>query len=356
MQNQNANTIRDIFESHKGKVSDKWSSYLEEYERLFHDIKENPVSLLEIGIQNGGSLEIWGKYFGKAEKLIGCDINENCRKLSFDDRRMAVIVGDANTDAVQRQIEELSPSFDIVIDDGSHKSGDIIQSFARYFPLLKPGGIFLAEDLHCSYWKEFEGGLFDPLSSISFFKDLADIISHEHWGIPESRRMLLEAYSNYYKTDFKESDLAEIRSVEFLNSICVVRKGTSEDKGLGIRRLSGSSAEVFAVKLGSGSSGSASLDGAPDQSDNEWSRSAMFQQRNSVAAVAKEISGLHAQISELNLELQNTKMQLAGKLADLDGANHEIKKLQHTLGLRENSLSWKITRPLRWMSNAILRK
>ena len=126
MQNQNANTIRDIFESHKGKVSDKWSSYLEEYERLFHDIKENPVSLLEIGIQNGGSLEIWGKYFGKAEQLIGCDINENCRRLSFDDRRMAVIVGDANTVVVQRQIEELSPPFDIVLVVGSHKSGGIV--------------------------------------------------------------------------------------------------------------------------------------------------------------------------------------------------------------------------------------
>ncbi|MEI8210365.1 MAG: hypothetical protein WCG16_14235, partial [Methylococcales bacterium] len=56
-----------IFANHKGKVSDKWSIYLYEYSRLFETYRNRPVRLLEIGVQNGGSLEIWGQYFVNAK-------------------------------------------------------------------------------------------------------------------------------------------------------------------------------------------------------------------------------------------------------------------------------------------------
>ena len=67
-------TLKQLYGEHKGKVSDKWFSYLSEYERIFASYREMPLRLLEIGVQNGGSLEIWSKYFHKAEKLLGCDI------------------------------------------------------------------------------------------------------------------------------------------------------------------------------------------------------------------------------------------------------------------------------------------
>ncbi|MFA7345322.1 MAG: class I SAM-dependent methyltransferase [Terrimicrobiaceae bacterium] len=346
-QGDTAATIREISEAHRGKVSDKWSSYLDEYERVFRDIKGEPVSLLEIGIQNGGSLEIWGKYFARAEKLVGCDINEKCRVLTFEDDRVSVVVGDANTDEVQRRIGQISPSFDIIIDDGSHKSGDIIRSFARYFPLLKPGGIFLAEDLHCSYWRDFDGGLFDPLSSISFFKDLADIISHDHWGIPESREALLEAYGRAYTAEFSETDLAGIHSVEFLDSICVVKKRAVGQEGLGRRCFSGSTADVFPVEFQEESSDPGKINGADDQRHNEWSGTELFHDKNAAGAVAGEIRGLRKKIGELENDLQSSGVQLAGAMADLKGANRQIEKLSHALALRENSLSWKLTAPLR---------
>lgn len=356
MQTNTPETLREISEAHTGKVSDKWSSYLDEYERSFRSLKDCPVSLLEIGIQNGGSLEIWGKYFKNALQLVGCDINERCRILTFEDPRLSLVVGDANTDEVQRQIEQLSPSFDIVIDDGSHKSGDIIKSFSRYFPLLKPGGIFLAEDLHCSYWRDFEGGLFDPLSSISFFKDLADIISHDHWGIPESRTALLDTYRAAYGAEFLEASLAGIQSVEFLNSICIVKKRQAHQEGLGKRCLSGRDAAVFPVAFPEDSSGPGEVNGAADQRGNEWSRSGLFESRSNIGGIASEISGLRKQVSGLESELQNARNQLAGVSADLNGARRQIEKLTHTLALRESSLSWKLTAPLRKISAAWLGK
>ena len=346
MQNSATTTLREISKVHQGKISDKWSSYLDEYERLFHQLKSHPISLLEIGVQNGGSMEIWGKYFPNARSLIGCDINEKCRNLTFEDKRIKVIVGDANSDTIQCEIVKISDQFDIIIDDGSHKSGDIVKSFSRYFPKLKKGGLFLAEDLHCSYWEEFEGGLFDPLSSVSFFKDLSDIINHEHWGISESRKALLEPYCVAYGNDFTESGLAEIQSVEFLNSICVVRKKNEGSTGLGERCLSGAYAQVFPPD---DTAGSKPLAQVPNQTNNTWSQKALFHERTATADTTKEISNLKGKVSDLKINRDDLIQENQEKLNRLNLANKQIEKLKHTLILRESSASWKITAPLRFI-------
>jgi len=351
---QKTSTLGEISQAHQGKVSDKWSSYLEEYQRLFCEYQNRPVSLLEIGIQNGGSLEIWGKYFANARTLTGCDINEKCRNLKFEDPRIAVVVGDANSDPVQGEILERSADFDLIIDDGSHTSGDIVKSFARYFPRLNAGGIFLAEDLHCSYWRDFEGGLFDPLSSVSFFKNLADIVNHEHWGIREKRTDLLEPFRAAYGFDFAESDLAQIRSVEFLNSICVVRKCESGGGGLGVRRLAGTSAEVF-VPTEPGT-GSGPMNRVPDESANIWSQAAQFQARSAAGDTAKEILDLKAGIARLEGEKDGIRVESDRLAFELGQANRRIDKLSHTLTLRDSSISWKLTAPLRALQNAIFRR
>jgi len=53
-------TIETLHRQKKtGKVSDKWDSYLPIYDRLFGPRKDDAIGLLEIGVQNGGSLEIW---------------------------------------------------------------------------------------------------------------------------------------------------------------------------------------------------------------------------------------------------------------------------------------------------------
>lgn len=56
-------TLTDMYQDHIGKLSDKWEFYLREYERVLKDYRKRNISLLEIGIQNGGSLEIWSVFF-----------------------------------------------------------------------------------------------------------------------------------------------------------------------------------------------------------------------------------------------------------------------------------------------------
>jgi hypothetical protein len=65
---------------------------------LFSVYRDQQIRLLEIGVQNGGPLEIWAKYFLKAEKIVGCDIDQNCGRLQFADPRIKIVIGDVNSD------------------------------------------------------------------------------------------------------------------------------------------------------------------------------------------------------------------------------------------------------------------
>ena len=117
-----------------GKISDKWTLYLKEYERIFSSYRSLPVALLEIGVQNGGSLDIWTEYFPKAALVMGLDINPRCGELFYNSHVVKNIVGDVNDSAVRSRILAEAKSFDIVIDDGSHNSPDIINTFCNFFP------------------------------------------------------------------------------------------------------------------------------------------------------------------------------------------------------------------------------
>jgi len=260
-------SFSEIFLSHGGKVSDKWSSYIPLYEDLFQTFRGKNVSLLEIGIQNGGSLEIYSKYFSRFETLIGCDINEKCQFLDYGSD-ISLVLGDCNDDLTRKKITDISSSFDIIIDDGSHKSDDIIISFLKYFSILKRGGIYLIEDLHASYWQRWGGGLFYKNSSISFLKLLVDIVNAEHWGLAEKIKDLLILEFPDYQTLIDDDILSDIKSVSFSNSICIIRKcDVGERNTLGRHSVRGSEALVDeSIKT---------IDGLPlfqiDERKNPWS-------------------------------------------------------------------------------------
>src|SRR5215218_1737731 len=99
-----------LYKNHKGKLSDRWSFYLEQYEHVLAPWRDKEIRLLEIGIQNGGSLEIWGEYFPRATKLVGCDVDPLCARLQYGDPRVAVVVADASSDQGFREIEQHASS------------------------------------------------------------------------------------------------------------------------------------------------------------------------------------------------------------------------------------------------------
>jgi hypothetical protein len=134
-------SLAEIHRKKIGKVSDKWSSYLDFYDDKLWYLQDSNINLLEIGVQNGGSLETWSRYFWKAEKIVGIDVDPKCADLKFDDSRIQVVIGDAKT-------VELEDTFDIIIDDGSHQASDIIANWQHWWPKLNDGGVYVVEDFH----------------------------------------------------------------------------------------------------------------------------------------------------------------------------------------------------------------
>ena len=258
----------DVIRAHRGKVSDKWSSYLDIYDRLFAPLRNAPLSILEIGVQNGGSLEIYDRFFQKAIRIVGVDANPRCADLRYDSDKVELVIGDVGGQSTKEKITQISKQFDVIVDDGSHISRDIIEAFLLYFPLLVPGGIYVVEDVSCSYWRNWEGALFYERSSITFFKTLLDVVNAEHWGIKEGPRDLLQLRFPNLRTPIPDDVCNEIFSITVFNSVVVITKNDEQKKGrLGTRVTVGSEATV--VPLPPELHGSSIT---PDESGNPWSK------------------------------------------------------------------------------------
>ncbi len=299
-------SLYDFYFEHRGRVSDKWDIYLREYDRLFFDLRNKDIRLLEIGVQNGGSLEIWQKYFPNAEIILGCDINPCCGKLTYDEPKVHIIIGDVNSDVTEDNITHCSPSFDIIIDDGSHKSSDIIKTFARYFSKINDGGLFVAEDLHCSYWSEFDGGLYYPYSSMAFFKRLADVVNHEHLGVEKTRIQLISGFGERYSVEFDEDVLKSIHSIEFFNSVCVIRKSSKKNNTLGSRVVVGMDELILSGNLIL----HGTINSAIPQEENNWS-SLLRPPEEEWVQNKSDLEAKDLQLNDLQIELTSKGQHLA---------------------------------------------
>jgi hypothetical protein len=91
-----------------------------------------------------------------------------------------VVAGNLCTDPTRTLIPAFTPTFYIVIDDGAHTTPGIIQAFLMPFPLLQPGGLFVAEDVHAVY-RQGAGGVLAQASAQAFFKGVAELTNIEPW-------------------------------------------------------------------------------------------------------------------------------------------------------------------------------
>ena len=296
------NSLSQFFQRSEGKQAAKWLGYLQHYDRHLGPLKDKPISLLEIGIQAGGSLKIWANYFQSSPLIIGCDVDPKCKDLHYTDERIKVLIGDINSPSTLTALDSLTNAIDVIVDDGSHQSQDIITSFVNLFPRLAEGGVYLIEDLHCSYWENYGGGLHSPTSALAFFKKIVDVINHSVWGV--------DAIPNDFLSEFKESLSAEkgqdwgflhgIHSIEFVNSICVIRKCKPEHNMLGKLVLSGRVGPQINSVFGYAMTEM----NVPDQSQNIFSQ----QSTQALDAHAKNLI-LHDEIKRLKQVIFKTQLE-----------------------------------------------
>jgi cephalosporin hydroxylase len=160
------------FLNHKGRVIHKWKHYFPAYEAHFARFVNRPVTLLEIGCGQGGSLQMWKRYLGPHAQIVGIDNRPECSEFAED--QVAVRIGDQTDQKfLAKLLEEFGPP-DIVIDDGSHVMTHVVSTFGYLYPRTAVDGVYVVEDLHTAYWPEFGGGLRRQGTFIEGCKHLID--------------------------------------------------------------------------------------------------------------------------------------------------------------------------------------
>jgi len=136
--------------------------------------------MLEIGILDGGSLNMWKDYFHPDSTIVGIDINPSCLKHEYDSPNIKVKIGDqADTTFLQSLVDEYG-EFDLVLDDGSHHVNHVNKTFQFLFPKIANDGVYFIEDTHAAYWDSHGGSVENPESINNVAKNMIDIINADH--------------------------------------------------------------------------------------------------------------------------------------------------------------------------------
>jgi hypothetical protein len=142
-----ANQLEEYFDGHTtGRGVWKWRHYFDIYDKHFSKFRGHEVHILEIGIFSGGSLDMWRSYFGEKAHIYGVDIEPACR--SYEAPGTRIFIGDQSDKEFWREFMREVPQLDIVIDDGGHLASQQIPTLEVLLPHLRPGGIYLCEDIH----------------------------------------------------------------------------------------------------------------------------------------------------------------------------------------------------------------
>jgi hypothetical protein len=161
------NPLWDYFCSiEKGHGIWKWHHYFPIYHQHLQKFIGKPVKIVEIGIFSGGSLPMWKSYFGPQCHIYGVDIMEACKAYQSDD--VSVFIGDQEDPVFWDKFIKEVGDVDIVIDDGGHTHGQMIVTLEKMLPHLRPGGVFICEDIQGLHHKftEFVFGLASELNRI----------------------------------------------------------------------------------------------------------------------------------------------------------------------------------------------
>ncbi|PHH92480.1 hypothetical protein CDD83_7228 [Cordyceps sp. RAO-2017] len=140
------------------------------YEKYMSPFRNLPIKMLEIGLGcnmvlitdygPGASYHTWLEYLSHVN-LYFIEYDARCANKYRDKAVNAqVYVGDQADVAFLEQVVADTTTeglFDIIIDDGGHTMEQQTTSLEHLWPVVKPGGLYVIEDLQTSYWPDYGG-------------------------------------------------------------------------------------------------------------------------------------------------------------------------------------------------------
>jgi len=188
----------------------KWHHYFDIYTRYFERYRNRPIKMLEIGVFRGGSLRMWKEYFHPDSTIVGIDVDKSCQAHEIAERNVFVRIGSQGDPVFLAKVNAEFGPFDIILDDGSHKTHHQIISFGALFrSALKDGGCYMVEDVHTNYWIKHVDS---PETFIELSKQMID--------------MLHEPYFDRIETEFRHEHADAVAQMDLsylsanLDGIC----------------------------------------------------------------------------------------------------------------------------------------
>lgn len=126
-------------------------NYVAIYDPLFTPFRQDTFNFLEIGIYRCGSHKMWRDYFPNAT-IYGIDIRQKViDKYKHEERLMLQQVDQGDKQQLIKYANS-SPQWRVIVDDGSHKSSHQKLTFDVFWDSIEPGGYYVIEDTHTSFW------------------------------------------------------------------------------------------------------------------------------------------------------------------------------------------------------------
>lgn len=134
-------TLQQLGEKH-GTDKATRHSYLPTYDILLTGLRDEPIHLLEVGVEEGRSLRMWREYFPQAE-IVGIDNDKRQRWLGLTEGCLVAMIDSRDFDPTALGRKQ----FDVIIDDGSHEPEDQCLTLCNLWPNLAQGGLYFIEDV-----------------------------------------------------------------------------------------------------------------------------------------------------------------------------------------------------------------
>jgi len=218
-------TLDKISKFYGTDKSSEIHNYCEKYQKYFPFDRLEPIKILEIGVWDGKSLLTWKDYYPNST-IVGIDITTECVHYTDKFKNIWVEIGSQNDAKFLSDVVKKWGPFDMILDDGSHQNNDVIFSFTHLIDYVKTGGIYVVEDVCCSYWEDYGGGYKKENTMVEFFKNLIDHVNfmgelqENFWNVHARR----EDYLIPQIIDKEINIKKDIESINFLNGIIIITK------------------------------------------------------------------------------------------------------------------------------------
>lgn len=185
--------------------SDKYNhhDYCRHYQKHFEHLANVPMKILELGIggyeypdRGGAGLKMWNEFFTKGQ-IYGIDINDKSG-IKLPARTKIFQGSQDDGDFLFKVMSEIGNP-EIIIDDASHINKLTIMSFKHLFPWVKPGGIYVIEDIETSWGNHVIDGQKDILdrytpTSVNLARELVTNVNAPRYAPADWAALPIEQY------------------------------------------------------------------------------------------------------------------------------------------------------------------